>query len=119
MATYSIEKLSASVDGKGIVVAGTSAAADTPVHVAVATAGDIDLVTLWAVNNDTDGETRTLTLAWGGEAAGNLFTVPIPAGAGPVAIADRLPIMNGLTIGAWADEVDDVVIYGHVARVDK
>jgi hypothetical protein len=116
--TYSIEKLSGSTDGKAIKVTGISSAADVTVHAAVAGAGDIDLVTLYAVNQDADGEVRTLTLAWGGETdPDNLISVPVPCKVGPVLVCERLPIMNSQVIGAWADEANDVMIYGRVERV--
>lgn len=120
MATYSIEKLSGSTDGRGIKVTGTTSGAAVTVHTATANAGDIDLVTLFAVNQDADGETRTLTLGWGGTTdPDHLVTLTIPCKVGPVMVCDRLPLLNGLVIGAWADEANDVMIYGHVQRVDK
>lgn len=109
-------KLSGSTNGLGVKVTGISAAADVTVHTAHATS--LDFVTLWAVNQDADGETRTLTIAFGGETdPDNLISVPIPAKVGPVMIADRLPITGSLVIGAWADEANDVMVYGHVVRV--
>ena len=111
-----IIKLSGSTDGKGVKVTGTSSAADVTVHTAHATA--LDFVTLYAVNQDADGETRTLTLAWGGETdPDNLISVPISAKVGPVMVCDRFPITNSLVVGAWADEADDVMVYGFVVRV--
>lgn len=111
----SFVKLSGSTDGKGIKVTGTSSAADVTVHTAHATA--LDLVTLYAVNQDADGETRVLTLAWGGETdPDNLISVSIPNKSGPVIVVDRLPLTNGLAIGAWADEANDLMIYGFVTR---
>jgi hypothetical protein len=116
--TYSIEKLSGSTDGKGVKVAATSTPGTT-IHTATSGAGDIDLVSLWAVNNDADGETRTLALEWGTTTAadGNIV-VNVPCKAGPVFICDRLPIMNSLVVTAFADETNDVLIFGHVQRVD-
>lgn len=120
MTTYSIEKLSGSTDGKGIKVTGTATGASVTIHTATSGAGDIDLVTLYAQNNDADGETRTLTIEWGGTTdPDNLIIVPVPCKVGPVVICDRLPIMNSLVIKAWADEADDVMVYGTVQRVDK
>jgi hypothetical protein len=119
VATYSIEKLSGSTDGKAVKVAAT-ATTGTTIHTATSGSGDIDLVSLWATNNDTDNETRTLTLEWGTTTAadGNIV-VPVPAKAGPVFICDRLPIMNSLVVTAFADEANDVLILGFVSRVDK
>lgn len=120
MATYSIQKLSGSTDGKGIKVTGTSSAADVTLHTATSGAGDIDLVTLYAVNQDVDGETRSLTIAWGAETdPDNLMTVPVMASQGLILVCERLPIMNSLVIGAWADEANDVIVYGRVERVDN
>ena len=118
MATYSIEKLSGSTDGKGIKVTGTTSAADVTIHTATAGAGDIDLITLYAVNQDTAN--RDLTIAWGAETdPDNLMTVTVPFKAGPVLICDRVPIMNSLVIGAWASAANVVMVYGYVSRVDK
>jgi hypothetical protein len=119
VATYSIEKLSGSTDGKAVKITAT-ATTGTTIHTATANAGDIDLVSLWATNNDADGEVRTLVIEWGTTTAadGNIF-IPIPAKAGPVFICDRLPIMNSLVVTAFADEANDVLIFGFVSRVDK
>lgn len=120
MATYSWMKLSGSTDGKGIKVTGTSSAADVTLHTAITGTADFDFVTLYAVNQDADGESRTLTIAWGAETSpDNVITVPVPAGVGFVLVAEELPLQNSLVIGAWADEADDVIIYGKVFRVDN
>lgn len=117
---YSIEKLSGSTDGKGIKVTGTGTGSTVTVHTATAGSGDIDLVTLWAVNNDADGETRTLTLEWGAATdPDNLIITSVACKAGMVLITDRMPIMNSLVIKAFADEANDVQLYGQVHRVDK
>lgn len=113
----SFQKLSGSTNGLGIKVTGTSGAASVDIHAAHAT--DLDLITLWAVNQDADGETRTLTLGWGGETdPDNLITVSVPAKAGPVFITDRMPLTNSLVVSAWADEANDVQVYGLVVRID-
>lgn len=108
-------KLSGSTDGKGVKVAAT-ATPGTTVHTAHATS--LDFVTLWAANNDADSEVRTLTLEWGTTTAadGNIV-VPVPAKAGPVIICDRLPLTNSLLVTAFADEANDILVFGHVVRV--
>lgn len=119
MATYSVEPLSGSTDGKGVKVTAT-ASTGTTIHTATSGSGDIDLVTLYATNNNADGETRTLTLEWGTTTAadGNVV-VPVPPKAGWVPIIVDMPIMNSLLITAFADEANDVLINGHVTRIDK
>lgn len=120
MATYSIEKLSGSTDGRGIKVTGTSSGAADTIHTATSGSGDIDLVTLWAVNQDADGETRTLTLCWGGTTSpDDLITLPVPCKVGLIPLCERMPILNSLVVKAYADEANDVVIFGRVERVDK
>lgn len=108
-------KLSGSTDGKGIKVTGTSSAADVTIHTAHATS--LDLVTLYAVNQDADGEARTLTIAFGGETdPDNLISLTVPAKAGPVLVCEDFPATNSIVIGAWADEANDIIIYGRVLR---
>jgi hypothetical protein len=73
---------------------------------------------LWAQNNDADGETRTLTIEFGGTTSpDNLMIIPVPCKAGPVLVCPGLPLRNTLVVKAFADEADDLVIYGHVNRV--
>lgn len=117
-ATYSLEKLSGSTDGKGVKVAATTAGSATTVHTATSGVGDIDEVTLYATNQDTVA--HDLTVCWGGTTApDNQITVTVQPKAGLVLVCDRLPILNSLVVGAFADTANQVVVYGSVARVDK
>lgn len=110
-----IIKLSGSTDGKPVKVAAT-ATTGTTIHTAHATS--VDYITLWATNNDADGEVRTLTLEWGTTTAadGNIIT-PVPCKAGLVLICDRMPLTNSLLVTAFADEANDVLLHGFVVRV--
>lgn len=109
-------KLSGSTNGLGIKVTGTSSAADVTIHTADATA--LDQVWLYAINNDVDGEVRTLTVAWGAETdPDNLIITTVPCKAGPILITPGLVATGSVVIGAWADEASDVVIYGYVDRI--
>jgi hypothetical protein len=110
--------LSGSTNGLGIKVTGTSTAATVTLHTAVAGVTSYDLVTLWAVNNDADGETRTLTIEFGGTTdPDNVLVVPIPCKVGPVLVCSELPLRNTLVVKAFADEANDVQVYGSVLRV--
>lgn len=116
--SFSHEILSGSTNGLGIKVTGTSTAATVIVHTAVSGTTSRDEVWLWAQNNDADGETRTLTIEFGGTTSpDNLIIVPIPCKSGPVLVIPGLPIRNALVIKAFADEADDVQMYGYVNRV--
>lgn len=117
--TLEVRTLSGSTNGRGIKVTGTSTAATVTVHTAINASGDLDLVTLYAVNADADGETRTLTVEWGGTSSpDDLIILPVPCKVGPVLVAWQMPIAGGLVIKAFADEADDVILFGSVVRVD-
>lgn len=111
----SIIKLSGSTDGKPVKVVAT-ATTGTTIHTAHATS--VDYISLWACNNDADGEGRTLTLEWGTTTAadGNVI-MPVPAKAGWVLVCERIPLTNSLVLTAFADEANDVLLNGHVIRV--
>lgn len=112
--------LSGSTNGLGIKVTGTSTAATVTVHTAISGTTSYDLVTLWAVNNDGDGETRTLTVEFGGVTdPDHLIILPVPCKVGPVLVATELPLRNGLIVKAFSDEANDVQVYGSVLRVTE
>lgn len=115
---FTQEILSGSTNGLGVKVTGTGTGSTVTVHTAISGTTSFDLVTLWAQNNDADGETRTLTIEFGGTTdPDNLLVIPVPAKAGPVLICQRLALRNGLVVKAFADEANDVQVYGEVQRV--
>ncbi len=115
--SYTVEKLSGSTNGKGIKLAHITSTSAETIHTAPAGV-DIDLVTLWAVNQDTVD--HTVTLGWGAVVdPDNRITVTVPAQAGPVAICDRMPLSGALAITAWASTANVVMLYGTVERVGK
>jgi hypothetical protein len=112
--------LSGSTNGLGIKVTGTGTGSTVTVHTAIAGVTSYDLVTLWAVNNDGDGETRTLTVEFGGVTdPDNLIVLPVPCKVGPVLVCTDLPLRNTLVVKAFADEANDVQVYGSVLRVTE
>ena len=113
---FSHEMLSGSTNGLAVVVAATSTPGTT-VHTAIAGTTSRDEVWLWATNNDTDGETRTLSIEWGDVVGTSGWKVPVPTSAGPVLICQGFPLRNGEVIAAWADEASDVQVFGYVNRV--
>lgn len=114
MATYTKAKLSGSTDGKAIKVTAT-ATTGTTIHTAVSGTTNIDEIYLYAQNNDADGETRTLTVEFGGTASpDNLIIMPIPCRAGLVPICEGLLLNNASVVTAFADEANDIQIYGYV-----
>lgn len=112
--------LSGSTNGLGVKVTGTGTGSTVTVHTAVSGSTSYDLVTLWAQNNDVDGETRTLTIEFGGTTdPDNLIIVPVPCKIGPVLVCDGLPLRNSLVVKAFASTANEVVVYGSVLRVTE
>lgn len=117
MATFAKAELSASTDGRPILVAAT-ATAGTTLHTAGAVTGDdnYDEIWLWAMNSDTTA--RKLTLEWGGTTAPNdLIEVTIPAEAGLVLVAPGLVLQNGLLVRAFAATANVVTMHGYINKI--
>jgi hypothetical protein len=117
MATYSKELLSASTNGKGILVAAT-ATAGTLIHTAVSGTTDLEEVWLYAVN--AHSADIKLTLEWGEatEPTGNIEQT-VPTESGLMLLVPGLLLQNGLTIKAFAGTANEVVIHGYVNKIDK
>lgn len=114
---FTHEVLSGSTNGLGVKVAAT-ATPGTTIHTAVSGTTSRDEVWLWAVNNDADGETRTLTVEFGGTTdPDNVLTIPVPPDVGPVLVVPGFPLRNGLVVSAFSDEANDCIVYGYVNRV--
>jgi hypothetical protein len=112
--------LSGSTNGLGVKVTGTDTSGAVTVHTAVSGTTSYDELWLWAQNNDADSETRTLTIEFGGTTdPDNLIVCPVPAKIGPVLVVPGLPLRNALVVEAFADEANDVQVYGHVLRVTE
>jgi hypothetical protein len=117
MATYSKELLSASTNGKGILVAAT-ATAGTLIHTAVSGTTDLEEVWLYAVN--AHSADIKLTLEWGEatEPTGNIEQT-VPTESGLMLLVPGLLLQDGLTIKAFAGTANEVVIHGYVNKIDK
>lgn len=115
---YTHELLSGSTNGLGIKVTGTGTAGAVTIHTAISGTTSRDEVWLYAQNDDADGETRTLTIEFGGTTdPDNQIVLPVPCKVGPVLCVPGFPLRNGLAVKAFADEANDVVVYGWVNRV--
>ena len=111
--------LSGGTDGKPIAVAATTTPGTT-IHTPSTTSPDIEFVTLWAVNKNTASAIRTLTMEWGGTAAGQTWTIQLAPNRGMVLIADRLPITGAANlIRAYADVANEVLIQGRVVKSEE
>lgn len=115
MATMSKLHLSGTADGDGIEVSDEEPidGTDTLIHTAVSSTTDMDLVTLFAYNDDT-AEVK-LHLKWGDGSVS--IKQGIPPQAGLTLLVADLPINDGNTITAAASVANKVVIFGYVNRV--
>lgn len=119
MATMSKRILSGSTDGRGIEVTTVAPidGSDTTIHTAVADASDIDLITLFAYNDDT--VTRLLHLGWGGTTDPDDFIITeVPSRSGLTLITADLPLRNSLVVVASGEVAGALVVFGYVNRVD-
>jgi hypothetical protein len=115
MATYSKQKLSASVSGKGIKI-GATATPGTLIHTAVAGFSALDEVWVYLTNNHTT--TVSWTLEWGETTApdGNISGSLLPQ-SGLYLVVPGLLLQNGLEIRAFATVADVIVAHGFVNSV--
>ena len=112
MASFAAELLSGSTDGKGIKITTTSGTG-TLIHTAQSGSvdPDMDLLTLYATNQDS--QTRTVTLQWGGTTSpDNEISISIPSKSGLYLLCEDMPIRNSLVVRANCDAANVVMIYG-------
>lgn len=118
MAQVGKRKLSASTDGRGILVAAT-ASAGTLLHTAQAgtTAGMFDEVWLFAYCSS--GTSRELVVQFGGTTSPNDdIVLTIPSRSGLVPVVAGLILQNGVAVRAYcASGANLVVMYGFVNQV--
>jgi hypothetical protein len=118
MPAYSKGILSGSTHGRGIKVTTVSPidGSDTTIHQAVNSATDIDLVTLFAYNDDSSS--RELELGWGGTTnVDDSIALSIPSRSGLVLVTADLPLRNNLIIVASAAAANVIVIFGYVNQI--
>jgi len=116
--TFTKAKLSASTDGKAILVTQT-ATAGTTIHTGSATATTIDEVWLYAVN--TSASSVKLTIEWGEATAPNgNIEVTVQPEAGLVTVIPGLLIVGNATplvVKAFAATASVIAIHGFVNQI--
>lgn len=108
---------SGSTNGRMIKVAAT-ATAGTLLHTAYASATEkVDIVTVYATNNDTVG--RDLTIELGGVTSpDDLIKRTIPPGSGLEMVVDRAALNNGVAVRAFASVANVISCLVEVQRFD-
>ena len=114
MATFNKIPLSASANGKGILVAAT-ATIGTTIHTAGAGTANFDEVWLYAHNNSSSSV--KLTIEYGSVSAQDNIELVISGESGLVLIVPGLFLNNSLVITAFAALTNVITIHGYINRV--
>jgi hypothetical protein len=118
MAIFTKTKLSASTDGKGILVAATSNPG-TLIHTGSSESAIID--ELWIYGMNTDTTARKLTLQWGGVSSpSDDIEITLSAESGLVLLSPGLMIQGNATplvVRAFAAAANVITIHGYTHRI--
>ncbi len=114
MTTFTKAKLSASTDGKPILIAAT-ATAGTLVHTAVAGTTNFDEVWLWLVNNSASD--CLATIEYGDAAAGSNIQYLVLSRDGLKCVLPGLPLQNGATVKVFAAVTNVLSASGFVNQI--
>tara|TARA_B110001454_G_C12424454_1_gene310795 strand:+ start:60 stop:416 length:357 start_codon:yes stop_codon:yes gene_type:complete len=118
MATFTKQKLSGSIDGKGIKISSNTAGSGVTVHTAVSGTTDFDEVWLYAYNSSS--ASVNVTVEFGGTTSpDNTISQSVPAQSGLYLLVPGLPLQNGGVVTAYASVVNVATLYGFVNRIDQ
>ena len=107
--------LSASVNGKRILITATVSGSATPLHTTAAGTGSLDEIWLYAYNEESSS--IILSILWGGTTEPNdVNRVAIASQTGKTLVVDGQLLQNGLTVSAYAAFANKIVIDGFVNR---
>ncbi len=116
MPTYTKLPLSASVDGKRILITATTSASANPIHTAVAGEAALDEVWIYAYNEATSS--LECSILWGGTVEpDDVVRITLPSQVGRTLIIDGVLLQNSLTIEAYAQVASLITIDGFVNRI--
>jgi hypothetical protein len=116
MSTYTKLPLSASVNGKQILITATTSASATPIHTAVAGTSAIDEIWLYAYNDSTSS--ILTSILWGGISESvDVTRYTMLSRAGRTLLVDGKLLQNSLTVSAYATASNAIVFDGFVNRI--
>jgi hypothetical protein len=116
MATYTKLPLSASVNGKHILISATASGSATPIHTAVAGTGSLDEIYLYSYNDATSS--LQLNILWGGTVEPNdVMRVTVLPKSGRTLVVDGKLLQNNLIVSAYAGVGSLVTVDGFVNRI--
>ncbi len=114
MAAFTKALLSASTNGKQIVVVGTGTATANTIHTAVSGVSSVDEIWLYAYSQATAAD---VTFIWGGTTyPDDYMTSAVPIRGGRQLVVDGKLLQNGLVVKAFTS-TGTVQIDGFVNRI--
>ena len=113
---FEVVQLSGGSNGRNIKVAATTGTGTT-IHTATSTSGELERITLYAVNSDSAD--RKLTIKLGGTTDPDDFVeVTISTEAGFTKILENVVLNGGVVVRAFCGAAANVIlINGHVVRM--
>jgi len=112
---FEVVQLSGGTNGRNIKVAATTGTGTT-IHTATSTSGELERITLYAVNSDSAD--RKLTIELGGTTSpDDLVEVTISTEAGFTKILENVVLNGGVVVSAICASANVVMINGHVVRM--
>ena len=115
MATYTKNVLSASNNGRGILINNSTGTDGTTLHTVPTGTTGHDEVWIYAYNRA--GADRNITILFGGASDTDKIESILPSGDGMYTLIPGLPLNNGLIIRAYATVTESVNIFGFVNRI--
>ena len=114
--TFQKLPLSASIDGKRVLLTSITSASANPVHTALAGTSSVDEVWLYAYNDST--ASILTSILWGGTVEpDDVIRTTIPVRAGNLLLIDGHILQNGKTVSIYATTGSYVSIGGFVNRI--
>jgi len=111
-------KLSASTDGRGILVAAT-ASPGTLIHTALGNVAASEWDEVWIRVVNTSGSPVKLTIEWGGTTApDDQVEITIPAESGFTEVIPGHVLQNGANVRAFAATANVIALHGFVNRYE-
>jgi len=108
--------LSASVDGRSIMLTSTGSSSAVPIHTAPAGTSSLDEIWLYAYNDSS--ATINLALLFGGTTEPNdVIRNTIQPRSGRTLVVDGAILQNGLIVSAYAEVANVVTVGGYVHRI--
>jgi|ERR1035437_1002719 hypothetical protein len=113
--TYTKLLLSGSINGRQIPINSITSASAVPIHTAVTGSSALDEIWLYAYNDSTSS--LQVSVLWGAVTESNdVVRTTLLSKSGRILITDGKLLQNGLTVQAYAQMANAIVMDGFVNR---